>query len=97
MQKTTPFTPRFPLGDTLVTIGVNALIEAGKLAPEPLLTQHQSGNWGDICAQDKQLNEESLIHGGRLLSAYQLGDGTKVWIITEADRSSTTILLPEEY
>ena len=97
MQKTTTFAPRFPLGNTLVTIGVNALIEAGKFMPEYLLALHQSGNWGVIGPQDMQVNEDALAHGGRLLSAYQLEDGTKVWIITEADRSSTTILLPKEY
>lgn len=97
MQKSTSFTPRFQLGATLVTIGVNALIEAGKINVRPLLQRHHAGDWGDVCDADKQTNEEALAHGGRVLSVYRLESQLKVWIITEADRSSTTILLPEEY
>jgi hypothetical protein len=54
-------------------------------------------DWGEVDAHDKAENEYSLQHGFRLLSTYRLADGTKIWVITEADRSSTTILLPEEY
>jgi len=59
------------------------------------LRQHVSGDWGCVCNDDKQTNEDALEHGGRLLSAYELNP--KIWIITEADRSSTCILLPSEY
>jgi hypothetical protein len=58
---------------------------------------HQSGEWGEVGEEDRQENEVSLLKGYRLLSVYRLKDDTKIWIITEADRSVTTILLPEEY
>jgi hypothetical protein len=61
------------------------------------LTRHLSGDWGDLGDEDKAENEYSLRHGQRLLSAYHLSDGTKIWIITEWDRSVTTVLLPEDY
>ncbi len=61
------------------------------------LQRHAAGDWGEVDAHDKAENEYSLQQGFRLLSAYRLADGTKIWIITEADRSATTLLLPEEY
>ena len=61
------------------------------------LVRHIAGDWGDVDEHDRRENELSLIHGFRLLSAYTLYSGTKIWIITEADRSVTTVLLPEEY
>jgi hypothetical protein len=74
----------------------------------PLLKKHKSGDWGDIHPEDRGLNEQALVDGTRILSVYALAEGTEVsggvleddttiWIITEADRSSTTILYPEEY
>lgn len=60
------------------------------------LHRHESGDWGDLCDEDKALNDDSLKHGGRLLSSYKV-QGIKFWIITEADRSVTTLLLPEDY
>jgi hypothetical protein len=65
--------------------------------PTRFLARHVTGDWGDLNADDCRENEQSIHDGCRLLSAYLLSDGTKIWIITEADRSSTTILLPEEY
>lgn len=62
-----------------------------------LLGRHQSGDWGDLSAEDIKENEFSVKEGFRLLSAYKLETGVKVWVITEADRSVTTILLPSEY
>ena len=59
--------------------------------------RHACGDWGTVCPDDALANDEALEEGERLLSAYKLRDGTKVWIITEADRSSTCILLPDEY
>lgn len=97
MQKNGDFVARFALGVTLVTAGVQALILAEKLSPSDLLRRHQSGDWGDVGLADSQANEFALRDGGRLLSAYELEGGTRVWIITESDRSSTTILLPAEY
>jgi len=61
------------------------------------LVRHIAGDWGDVDEHDRRENELSLIHGLRLLSAYTLSSGTKIWVITEADRSATTVLLPEEY
>ncbi len=70
------------------------------LPPDEIATalgKHLAGDWGDVCEEDRQANEESLKDGLRLLSVYHTSDGTKFWIITEADRSATTVLLPEEY
>ena len=61
------------------------------------LVRHIAGDWGDVGEHDRRENELSLVRGFRLLSAYTLNSGTKIWIITEADRSATTVLLPEEY
>lgn len=65
--------------------------------PLDLFDRHITGDWGDLCEEDKQENEFSVKHGLRILSAYTLSTGVKVWVITEANRSTTTILLPEEY
>jgi hypothetical protein len=73
-----------------------ALALAGE-APSTLLHRHVVGDWGDLDEHDRAENEISAREGFRILSAYHLRDGTKIWIITEADRSSTTILLPSEY
>jgi hypothetical protein len=61
-----------------------------------LVVRHIHGDWGDLGQEDKQANEEALVTGARIFSAYGKGDG-KLWVITEADRSSTTILRPDEY
>lgn len=61
------------------------------------LDRHVTGDWGEVCDEDKEANNQALKDLTRILSAYSLPDGTKIWIITEADRSSTCILLPEEY
>ncbi len=86
----------FGPGQFIVTSGPgSALAEAGEDA-DPYLRRHLSGDWGDLGAADQQENAYSLDHNLRLFSAYTLGDGTKIWIITEADRSATTVLLPDE-
>jgi hypothetical protein len=88
---------RFPLGQTVATPGaLEAFTRTGE-EPLPFLAQHANGNWGEVNDQDKAENEFSVEHGFRILSAYRLADDTRIWIITEADRSVTTILLPEEY
>lgn len=62
------------------------------------VSRHARGDWGDVCDEDKRLNDRARKDASRLLSAYTLMDGTtRVWIITEADRSATTVLLPDEY
>lgn len=88
---------RFSLGRTVATPrSLKALQEAGQ-APLEFLLRHVSGDWGEICAEDKAENEFSLKNGFRLLSAYRTTTDVRIWIITEADRSATTLLLPDEY
>lgn len=88
---------RFPLGRIVATPGaLRALIEAGE-QPLTFIARHAQGDWGELDEHDIQENEFSVISGFRLLSAYTLSTGTRIWIITEADRSVTTILLPSEY
>ena len=86
------------LGRVLATPGaLRTLSEAGE-DPLCLLARHASGYWGELDAHDRRENQQSLKNGWRVLSSYPIGvGGEKVWVITEADRSSTTILLPEEY
>jgi hypothetical protein len=86
----------FELGRLLATPGV--LKAAGGEDLRPYLSRHARGDWGTASAADGRANDRGLKEGTRLLSAYMLRDGTtKIWIITEADRSATTILLPDEY
>jgi hypothetical protein len=88
---------RFSLGQIVGTAGaLEALEEAGK-NPAALLKRHVTGDWGDLDEHDRLENERSVSDGYRLLSAYILSTGIKIWIITEADRSVTTLLLPSEY
>lgn len=90
-------TARFPLGRVVATPGaLQALEEAGENA-DTLMKRHLTGDWGELDEHDRGENERSLATGCRLLSAYSLSNGTKLWVITEADRSSTTLLLPSEY
>jgi hypothetical protein len=92
-----PSFARFPLGQTYITPGAEeALMIAGQTGIE-FLRRHLSGDFGELDDQDVSENELSLIEGFRVLSAYRTAKGQKLWIITEADRSSTTILLPSEY
>ena len=86
---------KFRLGHIVAT--PNAL---ESITQDDILTgiaRHQSGDWGDVCADDRQANDQSLVQGTRILSVYHAAKGTKFWIITEADRSATTVLLPEDY
>lgn len=90
---------KFPLGQLVATPGaIRALEEAEITMPFfPYLMRHASGDWGEVPPEDAQENEFSLTRHLRLMSVYTLSTGVKIWIITEADRSSTCILLPEEY
>lgn len=85
---------RFPLGRVVATPG--ALEAVGHAGCFLLLKRHLGGDWGDLDGSDRRSNERALRDGERLLSAYDTGAG-RVWIITEADRSSTCVLLPSEY
>lgn len=92
----------FPLGTTLATPGATHALAAayGERAAcltAALLWRHAEGDWGQVCAQDAQANRDALRQGLRLLSAYTLPTGAKLWVLTEADRSATTILTPDEY
>jgi hypothetical protein len=88
---------RFILGNVCATPGaLKALARADESAFD-YLDRHASGDWGEVCKEDWDENELSLVHGFRVLSSYHTGAGDKLWVITEADRSATTILLPEEY
>ncbi|HWL08420.1 MAG TPA: hypothetical protein VNQ76_08450 [Planctomicrobium sp.] len=88
---------RFPLGQTVATPGALDALGDSNQSPMELLSRHVAGDWGTLDAEDQQANEDALLHGERLLSAYHTSKGVKIWIITEADRSSTTLLLPDEY
>jgi hypothetical protein len=97
MSAQTVITPRFPLGQLVATPGaLDALIEAGQ-SPVELLARHARLEQGELCAADQRENEYSVDKPLRIFSAFKTSAGAKVWIITEADRSATTILLPEEY
>ncbi len=89
--------PRFPLGQILATPGALEAFSQAEQLPDEFLARHQVGDWGELEDEDKEENEFSVDRQLRILSAYTLNTGTKVWVITEADRSATTILLPEEY
>ncbi len=88
---------KFSLGRTVATPGaLEALTDAGQ-GPQEFLARHVNGDWGDCDAEDRTENELSLKEGFRIFSVYHTKKGVKIWVITEADRSSTCILLPEEY
>jgi hypothetical protein len=88
---------RFALGQTVITPGAAEALEiAGQTAAE-FLRRHMAGDWGELLDHDVKENEFSLEQGFRLLSRYETTKGERLWIITEADRSATTILLPIEY
>ncbi len=89
--------PKFPLGRLVSTpAALEALQESGQ-TPWFFLARHAAGDWGEVCADDWRLNDGAVRDGSRILSAYSTLKGKKVWVITEADRSLTTLLLPEEY
>ena len=88
---------KFELGQIVGTLGAVEAFERTGQNPVEFLTRHWTGDWGDLEEEDKEENEFSVDRELRILSAYHLSDGTRVWIITEADRSTTTLLLPGEY
>lgn len=87
----------FSLGQIMTTPGALNAFERMEEDPATYLTRHNTGDWGNLDEHDRQENEYSLGRHLRLFSAYNLSDGTRLWIITEADRSMTTFLLPDEY
>lgn len=87
--------PLFDIGRLFATPGaIDAITQVEMF---DALNRHVRGDWGKVCTEDQEANNDSLKEGLRLLSSYEAIDGVKFWIITEADRSATTILLPEEY
>ena len=101
--KTATRSPKFQLGQIVATPGaLGAMEESGEM-PMKFLARHVVGDWGDVCENDKAANNNAVAHEGtserqeRVLSAYCTSRGVKLWIITEWDRSATTLLLPEEY
>ena len=89
--------PLFGLGQIVGTPRALTALNETKQDPVELLIRHVTGDWGDLEDEDKEENELSVREGFRILSAYNLETGVKVWVITEWDRSVTTLLLPEEY
>lgn len=89
--------PKFSPGQIVATPGALAAMEEHQCQPLTLLARHLAGDWGVLPAEDAQLNDEALKSDGRLLSSYPLGSDTRIWVITEWDRSVTTFLLPSEY
>lgn len=89
--------PLFPLGRLVATPGAIDAFAATGQSPAEFLVRHQAGDYGCVDGDDKKANDDAVRCGERVFSAYLLTDGVKVWVITEADRSSTAILLPDEY
>lgn len=87
----------FPLGQVVATPGALRALEKAGVMPISLLARHMSGDWGGVCAEDAAENDLSVREGHRILSAYTLPTAVRIWAITEADRSATTLLLPSEY
>ena len=86
-----------PLGRLLSTPGaIEAMAKAGQ-DPLELINRHRTGDWGDVDAQDWAANDQAANAGERVLSAYTVQGGVRIWIISEADRAATTVLLPDEY
>jgi hypothetical protein len=88
---------KFKIGKLVATPGALAAISESGENPWQFVVRHMAGDWGDLDAEDKQLNEDALKQGERLFSCYHTAKGVKLYVITEADRSSTAILLPSEY
>lgn len=90
-------TIRLPLGLLKATPAALTLMKTAGINPASLLARHHRGDWGELDAADWRINDEHLVHGGRIVSNYPIDDLDAIWIITEADRSVTTLLLPADY
>src|SRR5687768_10346873 len=89
--------PKFELGAVVATPGALELLASAGKQPLDYIIQHLQGQWGDLDEHDRLVNEHALLHGGRLLSSYVVAGDQRLWIISESDRSATTLLLSEEY
>ena len=97
MTDTNRLLAKFSLGRTVATPGALRALEQANQNPFEFLQRHQAGDWGELCEEDKRENEFSVRNGFRILSAYRTRNEVKIWVITEADRSVTTLFLPHEY
>ena len=88
---------RFELGRVVATSGALSALQKAEQLPAEFLDRHVNGDWGEVPEADKQENEVAVEQGFRILSAYTTSAGDQIWILTEADRSATTIMLPTEY
>lgn len=88
---------KFEMGHLVMTPGADEAIRAAQQVPPEFLLRHKHGDWGELPEEDLRENEWSLVNGARLFSAYRTRTDEKLWVITEWDRSATTLLLPEEY
>lgn len=89
--------PRLPLGHLLATPAAVAALALAGVSIFRLLNRHARGDWGDLSDEDRQQNDQAAVTGQRVLSSYRLETGQRIWVITEWDRSATTVLLPEDY
>ena len=89
--------PLFPLGYIVATPGALDALARANQSPQEFLNRHVTGDWGELGNEDKAENNYSLKHGFRILSSYKTAAGEKLWLITESDRSLTTLLQPDEY
>ena len=89
--------PLFSLGQCVATPGALAALEEAGQTPADFLARHVHGDWGEVHPGDRGMNEQALKDSARIFSVYTTAKGVKVWVITEADRASTCILLPDEY
>jgi hypothetical protein len=87
----------FALGTVVSTPGAMIALEESRQFPQEFLHRHSAGDWGDLSEHDRQANDQALRKGGRLFSAYVTKHGIRIWVITEADHSVTTLLTPSEY
>ncbi len=90
-------TSKFNFGNVVATTSLYAYCKKRNYSLLPYLIRHAQGDWGDVCKEDWKTNNDALKNGLRLLSSYKLPDDKKIWIITEWDRSVTTLLFPEDY
>ena len=98
MRAAYPFSrPQFEIGKTVATPGADEALRRAKQPEYYFLRRHETGDWGEVGQEDWKRNDDALTDGTRIFSVYRTSLGERIWVITEADRSVTTILLPEEY
>jgi hypothetical protein len=89
--------PLFDLGECVATPGALEALAASGESAAAFLDRHIAGDWGTVCPEDRRASDAAVAAGERILSEYRLRSGAVIWVITEADRSSTCVLLPGEY